>query len=353
MISGRHRVIISALLVSVVLTLALTVSFSSAQTSFGVNWTGTYYNSTNLDAPGTAVATVSYPNGLNFTWAGQPSDGLLNPVPNVGPDNFTAVYTSTQTFTTPGTYTFTITIDDQAKVQISGIEVFRQTLPGSYSFNYPLAAGNIPITVTLVELTQTATIQFSWTLQGAGVGTPGGGIGTPIFTATPSGPSVNVVNVRGLSLRSGPYLGASFIGVLRPNTAYPVSARNVDEGGGFTWYRVQSGDRVGWSSGRYLTVSIDPLTLPLQSTIFEQIDGAGEIGVNVQTRAVMNLRRRPSVRSAVIGQVPWGAVVPLLGRTVQGGQNFWFHVRYNGVTGWVYAPFLRVVQGPIDAVPIR
>lgn len=32
--------------------------------------------------------------------------------------------------------------------------------------------------------------------------------------------------------------------------------------------------------------------------------------------------------------------------------NFWLHIQYEGITGWIYAPYVKIV-GLIDAVPIR
>jgi uncharacterized protein YraI len=85
---------------------------------------------------------------------------------------------------------------------------------------------------------------------------------------------------------------------------------------------------------------------------FDQIDGAPDIGVVAAPRAVMNLRVRPSVRSPIIGKIAWGAETALVGRTVQGGKNFWLQIRYNGQVGWIFAPFVSI-RGEINAVPIR
>ena len=51
-------------------------------------------------------------------------------------------------------------------------------------------------------------------------------------------------------------------------------------------------------------------------------------------------------------QVPWGAETELLGRTIQGGNNFWLQVRYGDQVGWIYAPFVSI-RGDVNAVPIR
>jgi hypothetical protein len=65
----------------------------------------------------------------------------------------------------------------------------------------------------------------------------------------------------------------------------------------------------------------------------------------------MYLRRRPSQRASLLDLIPWGDQVQLLGRTRQGGKDFWYQVRWNGQVGWIFAPFVRV-DGNINAVPV-
>jgi hypothetical protein len=198
-----------------------------------------------------------------------------------------------------------------------------------------------------------------------------------LVTAAQQTLTVEVVRVRGLAVRTGPYLGATLIGVARPGTRYEVIGRNRDEGV-YTWYQIRfplgttatavpstavaglptafatpiQQYLIGWSSGRYLTPSGNPETVPFQSTVFDQIDGAPDIGVSGQTNAPLYLRRRPSIRTGVMAEIPWGGVVTILGRTVQGGNSFWYHVRWNGMTGWAYAPYIQE-SGYVDALPIR
>ena len=109
--------------------------------------------------------------------------------------------------------------------------------------------------------------------------------------------------------------------------SYPVLARNNDEGV-YNWYRLRVGEREGWASGRFLDLNVDLNTLPLEGSIFDQIDGAADIGARAYTRAVMHLRTRPSLRMPVITEVPWGADLEWVGRTVQAGIDQWLHVRY-------------------------
>ncbi len=331
-----------ALLVALIL-LPLTPVYAD----FGTNWQATFFNSTDLS--GSPTATLTGINGVNFTWG--TSAPVVNgaAVPGIGVDNFSVRFTSTQNLT-PGVYNFVVASDDGVRVFINGALVLDKFTPRSLttdSFTANVTSTPVNFTIEYFEGLDQAVIQFQWFPQGAG---------TPAVTTTPVATSVpltaSVVSVRGLSLRSGPYLGASLIGVLRPGTPYTPLARNTDEGGAFTWYLINTGTQTGWASGRYLEFTGDPNAFPLQSTVFEQIDGAPDLGVLAVPRSIMNFRRRPSQRSAVIGQIEWGAETSLIGRTIQGGNNFWFQVRYNGQVGWIYAPFVSV-RGNINAVPIR
>jgi hypothetical protein len=349
------RAIIALGAIFTLLTVA-TPDTTEAQGTFGTNWSASFYANTTFS--GTPVVR-NYPNGLNFSWAAEPreADGAT-PVTGIPADNFSVRFQSSQNFTQAGNYTFSGDIDDQIVVRIDGIQVFTQSVPAPFSFTYNVAAGLRTIEIEMVELTSTAVIRFQWQLTTGSPGVPTAPpFGTPpfAFTATPSlptGPIGQVVNVRGLSLRTGPYLGASFIGVLRPGIGYPVLAQNADEGGGFTWYKIINGEQVGWTSGRYFLVANG--TPPTEATVFDQLGDPPSTGVIAEPNAFMNFRRRPSQRSATINdiQIPWGGQVEVLGRTIQGGRNFWFLVRYEGQVGWAYAPYFRVRRGNINAVPI-
>lgn len=332
------------------------------QADFGTNWTATLFPNTSLSGPGVTVAGVS---AINFNWGTNPPN--INgtsitgcPAPTAPStvdcsDNFSIRFTSSQTFSA-GAYQFVVAADDTVRVIIDGgvaLEKFNASTGRPLTtdtFNVNLTAGIHNITVEYNEFIGEAIIQVQWFLQGQG-GTPGS-FGTPVVvgTAIPA-LSVQVKNVKGLALRTGPYLGASLVSVVRPGTSYAPIARNKDEGT-FTWFLITVDNHTGWASGRYLEVAGDPNTIPIQSTVFEQIDGAADTSVRATPRSIMNFRRRPSQRAATIGQISWGENLELLGRTIQGGENFWFQVRYNGQVGWIYAPFVST-YGDINLVPIR
>lgn len=446
---------------------------TKAQT-FGSNWSAVYYPSQSFSGSPTVSRVES---AINFNY------GAGSPDPQIPADNFSARFTGTQTFTA-GTYTFTLTRDDGARVYFDSQLILNHTEGGVGTFQTTIsvAAGAHNIVVEYIEATGNAQIAFSWQAISSGVGGGGTGGGTITYsqtvtgtitsggtntwtftgnagdvitiavnagspptldpTVTLNGPSGNqlafnddivfgvnlnalisnftlpqsgtytiivggfggtagpysltitgtqaaslitaqVVVVRGLSVRTGPYLGATFITAARPGNNYGVVARNQDEGI-YTWYLLNvpigqptssttvdtSGITAipgvatvaatpvaqqylqGWSSGRYLELTGDANAVPIRSTIFEQIDGAAEVGVLGIPRAPMNLRRRPSTRTQVLAEIPWGAVVPVIGRTIQGPDNFWLQVRYDNLVGWIFAPFVTI-RGDVDTVPIR
>jgi uncharacterized protein YraI len=318
------------------------------QTFTGTSWVGQFYNTPDLNS--TVIALAQFATGLNKNWGtGQPTDG-------------------TETISA-GTYQFSLTADDGARLLIDGvpiIDTFSSNTLTNQTASVQLSGGTYTLIVEYVERTGNAVLQLSWTL-GALSGTVG-----PTGT-TPPIASAQVTGVRGQALRSGPYLGASLVNVLHPSKDYTLLARNMSEGI-YTWYLVQvnvettatttdalgtpttttvlTPGQTGWTSGRYITITGNPDALPIIGTLYDQIDTAALTGVTGVTRSVMNMRIRPSARTARLTQIPWGATVAIIGRTVQDGKNFWFHVYYEGKVGWIFAPYVKT-RGDMDLVPIR
>jgi CSLREA domain-containing protein len=187
--------------------------------------------------------------------------------------------------------------------------------------------------------------------------TPGGPGATSVFPTaivpTTLGPAQgNVIDVGGLAVRSGPYLGATLLGRIDPGNNFGILATSQDEGQ-YTWYYVKASDVLfGWVSGRYLNVTGNIAVVPVQGSIFDQIDAAPDIGVTAVADAIIDIRRRPSTRTNILGQLPPGGVFSIIGRTRQNGGNFWLHIRYNGMVGWIPASPIDIL-GSMSSVPIR
>jgi len=354
---------LGGMLLVVLMLGALVVQTPTQAQITGTGWIGNFYNNTALTGAPLA-ANISYPNGLYFNWGATPpkdSTGIV--IPGMPADNFSAVFTSTQQFTTVGTYSFTVFANDGVRLYIDNqivIDQFNQfnnPNPNAYqTFTYSynrVVAGAVTLKVEFVEFLNDANLVVQWSQPGGG----GGGQTTPIGpTPTPAPIATGtVITVNGLALRTGPYLGASMVGVIRPQKVYPILEKNFDEGL-FPWYKIQDGDRVGWASGRYLIATGNIAAIPSTTTIFDRIDNPTDLppALNIigYTRSVMNLRRRPSERTQLLNQIPWGDGVQIIGRTVQGNKNFWLQVRWKDQTGWIYAPYVTI-EGLIEAVPIR
>lgn len=323
---------------------ALTMSLMVVSAERGTNWVGQFYNTNNLS--GNVIATEIYNNGLNFDWNNRPEDEDGNELGSVNADNFSAIFTSTQTFQA-GIYNFEVTANDGVRLVIDGVTViddFAQNDLTTYTVQVEFTAGDFPLRVDFFNADNDANLEVEWFLT-TSIAT------TPIPSATPIVVNASVVNVGGLSLRTGPYLGASLIGVLRPGNVYNLSAKSNSEGL-FTWYflTTESGFS-GWASGRYLELTNPDDILAEVGTDFDSAAGLPNRGVIAVPRAVMNIRVRPSVRTARLGQMPWGGEAELLARTIQGGNDFWYLVRYGDIVGWIYAPFVGV-RGDIDNVPV-
>ncbi len=172
-----------------------------------------------------------------------------------------------------------------------------------------------------------------------------------IPTQTPLPPTYgNVIEVEGLSLRTGPFIGASRRDVLRRDTVYRILAKNNQEGV-YMWYQIQLDDgRIGWASGRYLAVYGQDV--PFAGSQFDNVFTERDRGVRVQALDNLNFRPAPSDRTTAYPDlIPWGAQLTLYAKTTSGRGDEWYAVEYNGVFGWVYAPNTKLVEGLMDAVP--
>jgi uncharacterized protein YraI len=141
---------------------------SQAQTCTPPNWEGKFYNSTDLS--GVPVFTAC-DRAINFNW------GVSAPVAGIGADNFSVRWTSIQSFSEAGNYTFNLTFEDGARLYINGtplINAFTEnegarTLTAVY--NVPTPGATAFITLEVVNFVGNAQIQLSWALA-AGTAPP-------------------------------------------------------------------------------------------------------------------------------------------------------------------------------------
>lgn len=172
-----------------------------------------------------------------------------------------------------------------------------------------------------------------------------------IPTQTPLPPTYsNVIEVEGLSIRTGPFIGASRRGVLRPNVNYRVEAKNNQEGV-YMWYYIITDDGIeGWASGRYLAVYGQDV--PFAGSGLDNVWNERNRGVIVEAIDNIHFRPGPSDRTQPYADlIPWAGRMTVYGRTTSGRGDEWYAVEYNGTRGWVYSGVVKVVEGLMEAIP--
>ncbi|MEP7291304.1 MAG: SH3 domain-containing protein [Chloroflexota bacterium] len=346
------------LLITLLLALVMgsMINADSAQES-GVNWTASYYNSTDLS--GAVVFTESLPNGININW------GTDSPNPAVNHDNFSGRFTSVQLFNA-GTYEFVISSDDGVRLFIDGVVVldkFIGRILTTDRVQQTLTAGNHSLTVEYVEFTDQAALGVQWFQISGGVGgtpglTPGIGLtpGFPVVVGTPTripptalppippgALSGTVIRATVLLVREAPFIGAPVVGRVQRGQTYQVLGRDESA----YWFLIQMSSGQGWVWGYYLHVNGNEFNAPINSPFVTQGNPAAATGVVVQSEAGLRLRAAPTTDSTQIGRIPWGEIMPVISRTGDG----WYQVVFRGTTGWVASTYVKVVEGDINSVP--
>ena len=94
------------------------------------------------------------------------------------------------------------------------------------------------------------------------------------------------------------------------------------------WTKLQSGNIVGWASDQYLLFGEDAVSLA---------NDVGRAVATVDTEAV-RVRREPGTESDVLGNLPRGEIVEVLGEN----QDGWVCVDYDGEDGWVFSDYVSL-----------
>ena len=319
------------------LTIELAVgSPYGAQSDF---WYGEYYANPNLSGSPSFVRNDSF-SGINFNWnTAPPLSGF--------PREYFSVRWSRR-ICTPGRPTrFFLYVDDGARLFIDGtliIDAWGLQPDTVYQRFVDLTAGCHDLRVEYQQQTLQSFIVLTWDPPDA----QNPALPIPSIAAGSGGQPANVVglviNASMLNVRSAASLNAAVLERIRGGSFVTVLARNAAA----TWLRVrtQSGV-VGWVNASFIQTNLSNLsTLPIDGAV----GGVQQpTGVRGRLTSGLRLREGPGTTFRQYFTIEWGQTVDLLGRSADGQ---WYQVIYNGQNGWIYAPYVQIIQGSPLTLPI-
>lgn len=298
-------------------------------------WTAQYYG--NVDFYGTPILTVAEPSPSHDWGAGSPAA-------NIPVDNFAVRWISFPTLAA-GNYRINVRADDGVRVYVDGIlsiNEWHNAAAATYTITVNLAAGQHNIQVDYFESGGLAFIDFSL---------------TPVVVETvappPSAPSAPSAVTTGrvstgerLNVRSEPNASATILAKIRWDRDYPITGRNADS----SWWQINVDGTIGWVYWRYINIA-NPNVVPVVSGSTSAPANPAVTGIVVAPTTNVNVRSGPSTGTAIIGRVPQGTRVSVVGRT---GDNSWWQINDGRTTGWIAARYAPLPEGTsIDSIPVN
>ncbi len=276
-----------------------------------------YFNNQNLSG---SPVLVRDETSINYNW------GHGSPAAQVPVDHFSARWTANLSLT-PGRYRFSATSDDGVRVWVNNqliIDAWFDRPARTFTGEYDVGAGSIPVRVEYYENTNLAEMRFSYALVSGQPGTGGQFPGTATVTSYK------------LNVRRGP--GTNFAIITKLNTNDVVNLTGYRNGDA-TWVQVSlPNGTTGWVSALYVRTSIPissltPVTSPTTPTTPPPTGATGTV-----ITGMLNVRTGPGVGYPAFTTVSNGASVTLLGRD---SSATWVKVILrDGRQGWVNASFL-------------
>ncbi|MFO7321035.1 MAG: PA14 domain-containing protein [Chloroflexota bacterium] len=296
-------------------------------------WTAQYFANRDLAGSPTLIQSESQ---VTRDW------GEGSPAPSIPGDNWSARWTTVQNLPA-GNYEIMVRADDGVRVFVDGLAVINEwhTATGlTYTNTLYLTAGPHSFLVEFFEAGGVAFIDFQ-VRQLTSVQP------TPIVPVVPVIPSptgqVATVTASRLNVRDqpNPFTGR-IINIISRNQTYPVLGANENN----TWVQLDVNGQIGWVNANYVRLSGADVATP---TPVPQIPGSSGYSATAYPYAV-NIRSGPGTQHGVIARLPLNASAPIIGRNFD---STWWQINYNGIVGWVSAPYARIQQGAdVSRIPV-
>lgn len=319
------------------LRLMIELAIGSPYGSTGDYWYGEYYSNANL-AGTPSLLRNDGTSGINFNWSGR------SPYPGL-PREYYSVRWTRRICSFPGRPTqFFIRADDGVRFYIDQTLIVNEWRPQAatdFIRFVDLTSGCHDLRLEYFQHTLDAVISLTWSPpdgqnppQAPNTGGTTGGTGQTLVGIVIN---ANQLNVRGSPSINGPVLETIVRGQLVTGIA-----RNADN----SWLKVRTpSGNIGWVNARFIQLNGNILSLSVEGV------GGQPQSTGVQGRLTSGLRFRvgPGTTFQQFGLIEWGETVDIVGRSADGQ---WYQVTYRGQTGWIYAPYVQIVQGNLAGVPI-
>ncbi|MBN1200438.1 MAG: SH3 domain-containing protein [Anaerolineae bacterium] len=327
------------------------------------DWNASYYRNHGLaDEP----VLTRVDKKIDFNWGKKSPDDVI-PV-----DYFSARWTATVYFSVPGHWIFEIGVDDGVRMWIDDTQIIDEWHATQEGYNeyktdlWELTAGTHNLKVEYFEATNNAEIHVSWRwepLPDEEGGIDGGGGSTVKPAPPPVKPIWAAVTGDNVNVRTGPGRGNPVI----VQVFYPENYLVLGAVPDMTWILISLGDgREGWVSNEWvwlfsedkeknqdkdedtyqdfvpLIPRIDIEITPGQYTPVEPNPTVTVLGL---TLAPLRMRDGASLQAKQIGTIPDGVGVVVEARN---GNGAWYLVLYEGIRGWVNAPYVQLTEGRVS-----
>jgi uncharacterized protein YraI len=148
--------------------------------------------------------------------------------------------------------------------------------------------------------------------------------------------TTSTVNLRSTASTAGAIVRSLASGTLLCVIGGPVVAN------GYTWWQVNASGTTGWVAGSFTTMRTaqgcstqttpPPVTQPSSFAVNDK----------VYNTSTVNQRATASTTGTIVGSIPANADLCIVGGPTVAGGYTWYQVKYNNVTGWCIATYMKL-----------
>ena len=313
-------------------------------------WKVDFYNNTELE--GTPVYSRT-DQQVSFNWAEE------SPAPGVAADGFAARWQGSFEFEA-GAWNFTVGADDGVRLWVNDTLLIDNW---TQSEGYAVHTATINLDSGLQELRleyydagEFAGVNLNWELAPATIDDGGDDDGTvsqmapdtnPATAQEDEDPPIANVATGVLNVREGAGIQYRRVTQIFLYQRYRIEGQNPAG----TWYQIDiGGGELGWVSSFYVLVT-GTGDIPIVEPPVEE-DGEENAFTSTPgfTLYRLNLRAEASSSSPIVGIIPYDVTVEVEYRDAT---SIWYLITYEDLTGYVFAPYVALVDTPVYDIPFE